>query len=98
MSERFFTVESSETHKTGGRYSGSTPSSAAVKAARVLFREHGGKKKEIRFTIRETTQGSEGKSFTYIGEKTKLRKPRVIIRGDTEIKIKHVYSVKSCSM
>lgn len=98
MTERFFTVEKSEIDKTGGRYSSSGPYNAAAKAARALFKEAPAKKSEIRFTLRETTQGSQGKSYTYIGVKTKLAHPKVIVRGDKEIKIKHEYSVKSCSM
>ncbi len=98
MSERFFTVEKSDIKKDGGRFSSSTPYNAAAKAARSLFRQYKGAKTEIRFTLRETTQGSANKTYTYIGIKTVLNKPKVIVRGDKEILIEHEYSVKSCIM
>jgi len=96
MSMRSFTVESSEVNKDGGRYISSSPYNAAAKAARVLFRESGTKKTQIRFKLRETTAGSLGKTRTYIGEKNMLKTPKIVVRGDTEIKIMHEYTIKAC--
>jgi len=96
MPERSFTVEYSDIGVTGGRYVGSSPYSVAAKAARALFKEHGGKKTMIRFKLRETTQGSNGTIRAYIGNKIKLPEPRIVVRGDSKITIEHVYRIKSC--
>jgi Non-histone chromosomal protein MC1 len=97
-SERTFTIESSETNVTGGRFSGKSPYVVALKAARKLFRESSSAatKKQIRFQLRETTRGSPHAVYTYIGEKTLLPEPKVVVRGDTEITITHTYNVKAC--
>jgi hypothetical protein len=95
MSTRTFTIESSETNVRGGRYTGKAPYNVALKAARALFRDVS-TKKQIRFSIRETTRGSTHNVYTYIGERTKLPEEKIIVRGSTEIKITHTYSVKSC--
>jgi hypothetical protein len=96
--ERFFTVESSEINVTGGRYKAKSPYNAAAKAARMLFREQTGKKTKIRFVIRETTREGSGKTFEYIGIKSALAEPKVVVRGDSKITITHSYSVKSCKV
>lgn len=96
--DRSFTVESSDVGITGGRYMAKSPYNAAAKAARILFREQTGKKNKIRFHLRETTRESAGKTFEYIGVKSTLPNPKVIVRGDAEITIKHSYSVKSCKL
>lgn len=96
---RSFTIEKSDIGETGGRFMGNEPYQVASKVARSLFKsasEHKKKKTEIRFTIRETTEGSAKKLFTYIGMKKSLHKPIIVKRGDTEIKIRHTYHVKSC--
>lgn len=94
--DRFFTVEKSDVDVVGGRYKAKSPYNAAVKAARMLFREQKGNKTMVRFTIRETTRDSNGKTFEYIGNKSALSEPKIVVRGDSEIKITHSYSVKSC--
>lgn len=96
--DRSFTIETSEIGVTGGRYMAKSPYNAAAKAARMLFREQTGKKTKIRFTLRETTRGEGGKVWEYIGIKNALAKPKVIVRGDSEITITHSYSVKSCKL
>lgn len=96
--DRFFTVDASEVGVTGGRYKAKSPYNAAVKAARILFREQKGSKTKIRFTLRETTREGSGKSFEYIGIKAALSEPKVVVRGDSQITIKHSYSVKSCKV
>lgn len=96
--DRFFTVETSEINVTGGRYKAKSPYNAAVKAARMLFKEQTGKKTKIRFVLRETTREGQGKTFEYIGIKQALAQPKVVVRGDSQITITHSYSVKSCKM
>lgn len=91
---RYFTIVHSEHGKEGGRYSGLSPAVAAKHAAKQLLNHS--TKTQIRFTIRETTRGSEKAEFTYIGTKEKLDKPIVIQRGDMEITVKHSITVKSC--
>lgn len=93
MSDRSFTVEKSDAGATGGRYISSSPYGAASKAARIILREK--KASKVKLTLRETTRGGKGKEYDYICTKEKLSKPKVIKRGDTEIKITHVYKVKS---
>jgi hypothetical protein len=96
---RSFTIEKSDIGETGGRFMGDAPYRVASKAARSLFKyasEHRMKVHELRFTIRETTEGSAKKTFTYIGMKKSLHKPIIVKRGDVEIKIHHTYHVKSC--
>lgn len=94
--ERSFTVEKTAIKDgEGGRFIGKIPSQAARKAGRSLLKMSP-KKKQVRFTLRETTQGSEKKEYTYIATKTKLDKPKVIKRGDIEITVKHEYLVKAC--
>lgn len=96
--ERFFTVEASDVNITGGRYKAKSPYNAAAKAARILFKEQTGKKTKIRFFLRETTRDGSGKVFEYIGVKSALSEPKIVVRGDAEIKITHSYSVKSCKV
>jgi hypothetical protein len=94
---RTFTIESSENHVTGGHFTGSIPSGAARKAARKLFKEGKDNKHELNFTLRETTAGSKKKEFHYIAIKHVLDEPRVIKRGDVEIKVSVEYKVKAAT-
>lgn len=93
--ERSFTVEKSDlgAKAVGGRYMSQSAYAAASKAARILMRDH--KASKVKFTLRETTRGGKGKEYTYVGTKEKLSKPKIIKRGSTEIKISHIYKVKS---
>lgn len=94
--KRSFTVDNSDTNVTGGRYLASSPLAAARKAARQLFKDT--RKKTIRFGMRETSQGSEKKVFFYVANKVALDEPKVIVRGDREIKIKTEYKVAACKI
>jgi hypothetical protein len=97
---RSFTVEKSEIGVTGGRYIGTEPYRVARKVARAMFDAATSakkKKKEIRFTLRETTEGSKKKVYHYIGMKKSLDKPVVVKRGNTDVTIRHIYHVKSCA-
>lgn len=99
---RSFTVDKSEIGVTGGRYMGTEPYRVAKKVARILLSSMPvtGKKakKEIRFTLRETTEGSAKKLYHYIGMKKSLDTPLVVKRGDRDITIRNTYHVKSCSV
>lgn len=96
MSERSFTIDSSQTKSKGGRFISADPGSAAKKAARRLFRETP-KRQQIRFALRETTRGSDRGLFYYSATKSKLSSPIVVKRGDSEIRIEYSYDVKACS-
>lgn len=94
--ERTFTVSDSEIDVKGGRYTGKSPYAVAAKAARVLFKQAKATKREIRFTLKETTRDSSEKTFRYIGVKEQLNKPIVVTLGNSEVSINHKYHVKSC--
>ena len=72
-----------------GRYLSSNPGSAAKKAFTRLCNLKNIKGKcTFIVTIKETTKGSKGKEFTYKIERTKLKKPLVMMEGtDKEFKI-----------
>lgn len=94
--KRTFTIDHAEvTVKSGGRFVSSGPWNAAKKAIKQIYQE-GAKKKEIRFTIRETTRGSAGKEFSYIGARFKLDTPRVVNLGGNEITYVYDYEVRRC--
>merc|ERR1711998_219259 len=72
-----------------GRYLSSNPRSAAKKAfTRLCNLKNIRGKCTFVVTVKETTQGSKGKEFTYKIERTKLKKPLVMMEGtDKEFKI-----------
>lgn len=84
-----------------GRFESKAPRNAGLKAARRLFEIAAEARKfvnkeEIRFSIRETTAGSKGREFHYIGVKHKLEEPKQIKRGDVTIIVSHEYNVRVC--
>ena len=94
MSEhRNFTVEFCELLNMGGVFKGRNPGQAAKKAARKLFKISP-KKKQIQFTLREMTQGSEKKEYRYVATKQLLDTPKVIQRGPVSITVTTEYIVK----
>lgn len=102
-SKRSFKIESAEIKLPKdyqGRFESKTPGGAALKATRRLFQiaseKRKTKKQEIRFVLRETTQGSEKTEFHYIGMKRKLDTPVDFTRGDVTITVTHEYKVKAC--
>jgi hypothetical protein len=102
-SDRSFTVEKSEVSlpSDSPRFISKTPSGAAAKIARRMFAALKGKnkgKEELRFTIRETTQGTSGKLYRYIGIREKLAQPKVTVIAGKEIVRTHSYKVKSCRL
>lgn len=54
------------------------------------------KKQKIRLVLRETTQDSAKKSFTYEVTQEKLKEPLVVKRGDVEVKIERKFNIRSC--
>lgn len=110
--KRTFKIVESEIGYVGGSYktnkSGS-PLSAATRAASVLFRlarnEKGeskykkfeSDKKLIKFTIRETTRGSEKKDYQYEAKIKELHGAdiKVVKRGKVEYTIKHQIAVRA---
>lgn len=97
VEKKSYTVESSAVDITGGRYKSSSPSGAAKKAARMLFRKCKKKVKKIRFVIRETTSGSGKKTFEYTATRTKLAKPVVRVLDGVKVVNQFKYSVKPCA-
>lgn len=78
-----------------GRYTlkeGQDPKAAAARAFRKLCEKRGIKndKCKLKFSIKETTRGSNHKVHTYEGHKEKLAKPRVAHHGDGR-KVVHKY-------
>ena len=60
-----------------GRYKGASPMAAAKKvASRVLRETRGNARKVMDITIKEITQGSKKKSYTYHLKKKNLKKPQ----------------------
>lgn len=103
VSKRSFTVESASgiTIPTDAsmRYLSRTPFAAAAKATKRLYKladKQKKKPKQIRFVLRETTQGTGSKTFTYIGVREKYEKPIVVSLNGKQVTYKHFYNVKSC--
>ena len=94
MSNRNFTISDINNKvENTGLYKGKLPGQAASKAARKIF-EMFPRKKNIEFTIRETTSDSNKKEYKYTATKSVLKKPKIIKKGDVEIKITKEYNVK----
>lgn len=68
-SHRSFTVHSSNTRTSGGRYVSSTPISAAKHVAEYIYSSHP-RMRKLTFSIRETTKGCN-KIYTYSADKIK---------------------------
>lgn len=97
--KRSFTIESAEVSISGilsSRFESRYPRGAAIKAAHRLLKMNP-KKKEIKFAIRETTQGSKGKVSHYIGFREKLDKPKKIERDGVTVEYRYQYNVRVCS-
>ena len=58
-----------------GRFTGLTPYQAANKALSKYYRETNKPKKQITFTIRESTRGSKRSLYSYNGKREKLKTP-----------------------
>lgn len=92
---RSFTVQSSSISKEGGTYISTAPLNAAKKAARQLFNKSTSNSKTIRFVLREMTRGSAKKTYKYVATKKKLRTPKTVTRGNTNVTLEYEYEVKA---
>lgn len=87
LTKRTFTIQASEIGFRGGIYKNDIPSKAAKKAAKRLFelveKEPEFKRFDdldsIKFILRETTKGSDKKTFFYDASKKELRKPKFVM-------------------
>ena len=78
--------------KHGSFYS-TTPSGAAKKAFNAIFsslllenKNKNGKVEHFVFSIREATQGSAKKEYTYVGEGKVLKPPKIVVIKGQKIK------------
>lgn len=88
--KRTFTVAGK---KDGGRFTGSTPSAAARKAANKLLKKSG--QGSMTITVRETTQGSDKKQFSYTARQQVLNPPDVVIIAGREVEISRKLTLKA---
>ena len=72
---RSFKVKLPGNENFEGRFTGLTPYQAANKALSKYYREVPKPKKQIQFTIRESTRGSKRNLYTYNGKREKLKVP-----------------------
>ena len=72
-----------------GRFTGLTPYQAANKALSKYYRETNKPKKEIQFSIRESTRGSKRSVYTYNGRREKLETPVEYSIKDGRTIVKH---------
>eukprot|EP00960_Hanusia_phi_P053859 762478-Hanusia_phi.AAC.10 len=96
-----YTVAGSAIGFAGGNYKSDAPMAAAKKAGRQLFRKVQSddkyakhkNKTTIKFVLRQKATGNPGKQFSYVVTQKKLKTPKIITRGNTEIKIEFAYDV-----
>lgn len=69
-----------------------SPKKAAERAFKELSRKH--KDGSLKFSIQETTHGSNKKEYKYVGKKIKLKNPIVRKIGDTKFECKYEYNIK----
>lgn len=100
LDKRSFKVSMSSFGIIGGRYISSTPSSAAKKAARILFRQAdngplpaGGKPPTVSFELRETTRGSKDTVFAYRAARVKRTDPTNFEVNGKPFSIKRTYNI-----
>ena len=72
---RSFKVQLPGTENYVGRFTGLTPYQAANKALSKYYRETAKPKKDIQFSIKESTRGSKRSTYTYNGARVKLNEP-----------------------
>ena len=96
---RSFTIVSIKTNDNtkinynGGRYITSIPSGAARKMFTQAYRYKNGKVKSMKITLRETTQNSNKKEYTY--RVTKKSEKTIIERDGQEIIYNYTTKIKS---
>ena len=102
VGKRNFVITSSSIGFKGGKYSANksgTPLSAAHRAARIIFRMAKNEKgkaawkkfesddKLVKFTIRETTRGSEKNEYQYEAKIKDLAHPKTVKRAGVEYQV-----------
>lgn len=92
--KRSFTIVDSDVAELGGRYVASSPIAAARKASRQIFKKTA--QNLIRFVLKETTRRGDKKQFSYVATRELMKEPKIIRRGDREIKYTVAYTVKAC--
>jgi hypothetical protein len=91
---RTFKVKFNNNADYEGRYTGKNPRQAASKALSQHLR--GKKNGKVTIMVKETTQGSNKKEYTYIGERVKLTPPVVYdVAGGKQIVRKYVNKIRS---
>ena len=99
---RSFTIEHIVTHSghvkgkenLGGRYISRTPLGAAKKAASRICRNSKIKGRcTVDIKMKETTQGSTGKSYEYTAKR--IKDPKTVVRDGVEITYKYRTTVKA---
>jgi len=83
------------TNKTKGRYISKTPSSAAKKAARRLFKSGSKSARELTVYVRKTTRGCKREIYRYKAVLEVLRTPLVINKDGTQIQVNNKIKVIS---
>lgn len=83
------------TKKTKGRYISKTPSSAAKKAARRLFKSGSKSARELTVYVRKTTRGSKREIYRYKAVLEVLRTPLVVNKDGTQIQVNNKIKVIS---
>ena len=86
---RSFKVLLPNSNEYEGRFTGLTPYQAANKALSKYYRETNKPKKEIQFSIRESTRGSKRSVYTYNGRREKLKTPVEYSIKDGRTIVKH---------
>jgi hypothetical protein len=92
--DRSFTIDSSSTTYSGGRYIAQSPLHAAKHAARILFRPDNAKgATSVTFTLRETTKRAEKKHYSYKATMKKRERPLVWKVKDDTGRVKELQSL-----
>lgn len=85
-----------EFSKGGGLYKAKDPRSAACRAFTKLCRSVGSPDSfRCVFSIKETTTGSKGRVYTYVGTRSLLDEPKEMKKGDTSFTIRFSNDVKA---
>lgn len=91
-------LEGEEDSKYRGRFTGKNAQQAGKKALTSLLRESGKKTGTIKFTVRETTQGSKKRTYTYSGKREKRKTPNKVFFPNSSKPVLYKYdtTVHSC--
>jgi hypothetical protein len=97
--ERSFTKEDSTLHIRGGRYTGTEPQQAALKAGKVVLRKlgSGSTRDSVVIALRETTQGTQSTNrvFYYEVRRKRMQPPVVMSFNGKSITVNFQYESRS---